>query len=103
MRTISTKKELVQAINDGERHVYVADKKLYDTCKVVSHIQSHESLLSKLLKSRCEYLVIEGGNVVAITVVVCVTALSILAICKNKNVKIKVKDKAGNEGELEIG
>jgi len=34
MRTVKTKKELIKAIEDGEKHIYVADEKLYMACKI---------------------------------------------------------------------
>ena len=119
MRTVSTKKELVKAIKDGETNIKIDSLKLYVACKLADKYESIKSLLVSYFKGRTKEdaeeigqdlkpqipagdgntRMIAGSTVVVITISVLVAAVSIIAVLKDKNVKIKF---TGSGFDIEI-
>lgn len=94
MRTVRTKKELKQAIKDGEKHIYVANDKLYRACKVASKFSGE-----KPVKEPGAGLLIELSALELI--VIGATIIAVYAIFKGR--KVKIKGKKGNQGgEIEV-
>ena len=106
MRTVKTKKELIKAIEDGERTIKVDSKRLYAACKLAEKYDSVKTLLkhyafTKQIEASGEGIVLGSGAVVAITISVLIAAIAIIGILKDKKVKIKCKG-YGVDGEVEI-
>lgn len=45
MRTVKTKKELIQAIEDGEKHIKIDSQNLYDACILAEKFDSTSAFL----------------------------------------------------------
>ena len=107
MRTVKTKKELIKAIEDGERTIKVDSKRLYAACILAEKYDSVKTLLKHYVftetvaKSSVAGVVLENGVVIAITISVLITTIAIIGILKGMKVKIKCKG-YGVEGEVEI-
>lgn len=112
MRKVKTKKELIKAIEDGERHIKIDSKSLYVACKLAETYDSTTALLkhyaitkiTDVMVSVGKMHIVENGTVVAITITISVVlaAIAIIGILHDKKVKIKCKG-YGGEGEIEIG
>ncbi len=107
MRTVKTKKELIKAIEDGERTIKVDSKRLYTACKLAEKYDSVKNLLkhyaiTKLAPHTTNNVVFTTGAVVTITIAVLITTIAIIGILNDKKVKIKCKG-YGVDGEVEIG
>lgn len=108
MRTVRTKKELIKAIEDGEKRIKIDSKNLYAACILAEKFDSKLAFLQhyactsindfiKPTRRECCF-VCSSTVVVTITITVAITTISIIAILKNKRVKIKVK----GVGDVEI-
>ena len=112
MRIVKTKKELIKAIEDGERHIKIDSKSLYAACILAETYDSTTALLKHYAITKItDVMVFVGkmnivvdGAVVAITITisVLVAAIAIIGILKDKKVKIKCRG-YGMDGEVEIG
>ena len=112
MVTVRTKKELIKAIETGEKKIKIDSLELYAACKLaesydtVSGLLKHFAItnLFSIIGSVATMNIVAGGTVVAITisVSVLVAAIAIIGILKDRRVKIKCKG-YGTEGEIEIG
>lgn len=98
MRTVSTKKELLQAIEDGETRIDVTDKKLFLSCKLAAKYCNHKhpktAILAKVGEEvedsmpRSSYygeerLSLEAAGLV-ITIIIATTAIAIVALLRKK-------------------
>lgn len=82
MRTVKTKKELIKAIEDGERTIKVDSKRLYAACKLAEKYDSVKTLLkhyvfTKLIEASRQCIVLGCGAVVTITISVLIAAIAI--------------------------
>ncbi len=109
MRTVKTKEELIKAIEDGERNIYVASKQLYAACYLAEKYDSATALLKdygikKLMANTTMNIVVTPTLVITITIAVLVAAIAIIGILKDKKVKIKCtkNEKGMLIGEIEI-
>lgn len=111
MRTVKTKKELIKAIEDGERTIKVDSKRLYAACKLAEKYDSVKNLLKHYLFTKRADVSKKWGAVgvgsgavvtIAITISVLITTIAIIGILNDKKVKIKCKG-YGVDGEVEIG
>lgn len=109
MRTVKTKKELIKAIEDGERSIIVDSKRLYAACKLAEEYDSVKTLLKHYVFTKLADVAkgwgamhIQNGAVVTITISVLIATIAIIGILNDKKVKIKCKG-YGLDGEVEIG
>lgn len=111
MRTVKTKKELIKAIEDGERTIKVDSKRLYAACKLAEKYDSVKTLLKHYVFTKLTDVPKKWGAVnlerdavvtIAITISVLITTIAIIGILNDKKVKIKCKG-CGLDGEVEIG
>ena len=112
MRTVKTKKELIKAIEDGERTIKVDSKRLYAACKLAEKYDSVKTLLKHYVFTKRADVpkkwwgAVEVGSgavvTIAITISVLITTIAIIGILNDKKVKIKCKG-YGVDGEVEIG
>lgn len=102
MRTVKTKKELIQAINDGEKEIMVDDPKLYAACVVAEKYQNKSDLLKSIVDTGTTQNVITETGIIIITIAVLITALAIIAVLKDRVVIIKCRGKKGRGGEINI-
>lgn len=111
MITVKTKKQLIKAIEDGEKNIKIDSFDLYAACKLaetyktVSDLLKHfaiESLIGIIGPVGTTNIVV-SGSVVAITISisVLVATIAIIGILKDKKVKKKCNG-YGMEGEIEI-
>ena len=77
MKTVKTKKELIEAIKNGEKEVYVDSKKLFLACRMAEKYGGSPSDLTD--KSPNE-LAVEMGVVSEPVIIVLIVAAMILAI-----------------------
>ena len=112
MRKVKTKKELIKAIQDGEKHIKIESLDLYAACKLAEAFNSVSALfkqyvITSILKVAGPYKCVEisEGAVVTITISILISAVAIIGILKNKKVNIKCKTtkEGGVVGEIEIG
>lgn len=114
MRTVKTKKELIKAIQDGEKHIKIKSLDLYAACKLAEAFDSVSALFKHFaITSIAEFaasvginkFTCTGGEVVTITISILISAVAIIGILKDKIVKIKCKTtkEGGVVGEIEIG
>lgn len=111
MRTVKTKKELIKAIEDGERTIKVDSKRLYAACKLAEKYDSVKTLLKHYVFTKRADVAKKWGAVevgsgavvtIAITISVLITTIAIIGILNDKKFKIKCKG-YGLDGEVEIG
>ena len=112
MITVKTKKQLIKAIEDGEKNIKIDSLELYAACKLAESYDTVSGLLKRfaitnlfgIIGSVGTTNIVVSGTVVAITISVSVliTAIAIIGIKRDKKVKIKCKG-YGIEGEIEIG
>lgn len=112
MRIVKTKKELIKAIEDGEKHIRIDSKSLYAACKLAETYDSTTALLKHYAVTKITDVIASVGTanividgtvvVITITISVLVTAIAIIGILHDKKVKVKCKG-YGAEGEIEIG
>lgn len=92
MITVNNKKELENAIKTGHKEIYISDKKLQAACYLASKYQNTKSAMASISATIMSKIgtaaAIEGGAIVAITISICITAIAIIAIIKEYNVKI---------------
>lgn len=111
MITVKKKKQLIKAIEDGEKNIKVDSLELYAACKLAESYDTVSGLLKHfaitnlygIIGSVGTVNIIAGGTVVAITISVSVliTAIAIIGILKDRKVRIRVGG-YGTEGEIEI-
>lgn len=112
MIIVKTKKELIRAIENGEKHIRVDSKKLYAACKLAESYDTVSELIERYIREGLMSLIspmacvvsLSTGAVVTITITisVLVAAIAIVGILNNKKVKIKVKGPGDLTGEIEI-
>lgn len=112
MRTVKTKKELIKAIEDGERYIKIDSTSLYVACKLAETYENTTSLLkhyaitkiTNMIGSVGTMNIVANGTVVGVTITISIliTTLAIIGILNDKKVKIKCKG-YGLKGEVEIG
>lgn len=112
MRIVKTKKELIKAIEDGERHIKIDSKSLYAACKLAETYDSTTALQKHYAIQKITGVMVSAGTMnievdgtvvaISITISVLVTAIAIIGILKDKKVKIKCRG-YGLDGEVEIG
>lgn len=112
MRIVKNKKELIKAIEDGERHIKIESKSLYAACKLAETYDSTTALLNHFAITKITDVMVSvgtmnivvDGTVVAITITisVLVATIAIIGILNDKKVKIKCRG-YDMEGEVEIG
>lgn len=113
MRIVKTKKELIKAIEDGERHIKIDSKSLYAACELAETYDSTTALLkhyaiqnvTDVRVSAGTMNLVADGAVVAITITisVLVAAIAIIGILKDKKVKIECIGWGGGRGTVKIG
>lgn len=117
MRIVKTKKELIKAIEDGERHIKIDSKSLYAACKLAETYDSTTALLKHYAIQNVTDVrvsagtlckvgtmnIVADGTVVAITISVLVAAIAIIGILKDKKVKIECIGWGGGRGTVKIG
>lgn len=110
MRTVKTKKELIKAIEDGEKHIKIESVKLYAACELAEEYNSASQIMKHYVFSKVfskightmTFNAIDGGVVaIVITISICVTAVAIIGILNDKKVKIKCNWN-GKGGTIEI-
>ena len=110
MRTVTSRKELIAGIKAGERHFKVKGKSLLLQCAIASKFNGADNVTRPQIESVASAVgakaAISGGVLIALTATAVVGAIAIIAILKNKHLKIRIKTgKDGNgeiEGEMEI-
>lgn len=112
MVTVKTKKQLIKAIEAGEKNIKIDSMDLYAACKLAetydktSDLLKHFAItnLAGMIGSVGTMNIVVSGSVVVITISisVVVAAIAIIGILKDKKVKIKCKG-YGADGEIEIG
>lgn len=107
MRTITSRKELIAGIKAGERHFRVVDKVLFLECKTASKFQSvrdaTKAMIAESFASACNSTCgIHPTTAVVIAATSTIGVISIVAILKGKNLRIKVKDFRGNEAQVDV-
>ncbi len=98
MITINSKSELEQAIKQGQTEFIIADKKTRAATLLANKIRHFKAsdLVPSLFKKKTPYWgAIAEVTSVAITLIVCVTAISIVAILKNYNVDLNIDPQTG--------
>ena len=110
---------MVKAIKDGETNIKIDSLKLYVACKLADKYESIKSLLASYFKGHTKKdaeeigqelkpqipagsdntRMIAGSTAVVITISVLVAAVSIIAVLRDKNVKIKF---TGSSFDIEI-
>ena len=106
MRTVKTKKELIKAIENGEKHIKIESTKLYAACVLAEKYNSVSQIMKHYVFSKIgqtmTFNAIDGGVVaIVITISICVTAVAIIGILNDKKVKIKCNCN-GKGGTIEI-
>jgi len=106
MRTVSSKKEFRQAVQDGETKILVTNKRLLKCLQVVAWFQS-QNTIETITTSMVHKAAVASGaatNIIWITLIIAsfVTIISLYAICKQYNVRIKVKKGPSGEKEGEF-
>lgn len=112
MVTVKTKKQLIKAIEAGEKNIKIDSMDLYAACKLAetyyktSDLLKHFAItnLAGMIGSVGTMNIVVSGSVVVITISISivVAAIAIIGILKDKKVKIKCKG-YGADGEIEIG
>lgn len=82
MRTVRNKKELEEAIKAGETEVAVEGKIFKLACKYAAKLQRKKHCSHK------PYGAISEGTIIFFSVIVVITGLAIIAMCKKYNVEI---------------
>lgn len=104
MRTVTNRKELIKGIEEGERQFIVKGKLLLLQCKLASMFNGKKdvtnAMVTAALPNACASLAISTTAVITISAIV--GAIVIIAILKNKNIRIKIKDYKGNEASIEL-
>ncbi len=106
MKTVTSRKELIEGIKAGERHFKVKGKSLLLQCSLASKFNGVSnvtpSLVASAAPSAAVGLAISGGVLIAMTAIAVIGAIAIIAILNNKHLKITVKSANGEEGEIEV-
>ena len=99
MVTVYNKKELLNAIEAGETEIKAGNKKMQaalSTTVGIFHLRdklgrkpSFWELGAYLTANAAICGAVTEGTIIILTIVVCVTAFAIVAVCKDKKVKIK--------------
>lgn len=107
MRIIKDRKELLAAIENGERFLTVEGMPLLLQCKLASIFNGKDSvtkaILAKSLKaSAVSCGIVSGTTIISLSVIAVVGAIAIIAVLKDKNLTIEVKDVKGNKGMIVV-
>ena len=106
MRTVTSRKELIAGIKAGERHFKVKGKSLLLQCAIASKFNSVSSVtdaaVASVVPAVGANIAITGGTLIALTAIAVVGAIAIIAILKDKHLKIKVFNANGDGGEIEV-
>lgn len=96
MITVKSKEELENAIKAGHKEIYVSGKDLQAACYLASKYQNLKSAIASITKTIMTKVgtpvVISEGTIIIISLFICVTAVSIVAILKKCKVKINYLD-----------
>ncbi len=103
MRTVKSRSELIAGIEAGERHFIVKGNSLLLQCTVASKFNGVSrvtiAMATSAAASASANLGITG---VLVTAIVVFGAISLIAVLKNKHLKIRIKRSNGDEFEIEI-
>lgn len=92
MITVKSKEELEKAIKAGHKEILVSGKKLQAACYLASKFQSlsseKEIFTKNIMSNVGTAAAVSEATVIFITITICITAISIIAIIKGCNVKI---------------
>lgn len=108
MRTVTSRKELLDGIKAGERHFKVKGKFLLLQCALAEKFNGTENVTKAAVASALPSVAagagfaMTGGILLALTAMVIVGTIAIIAVVKGRHLRIKVKDNKGNEGEIEV-
>lgn len=96
MITVKSKEELENAIKAGHKEIYVSGKDLQAACYLASKYQNLKSAITSITKTIMTKVgtpaVISEGTIIIISLFICVTAVSIVAIIYKCDVEIDYKD-----------
>ena len=106
MKTVTSRKELIAGIKAGERHFNVKGKSLLLQCSIASKFNSvgnvTDAAVASVVPAAGANVAITGPVLLCLTAIAIVGAIAIIAILKDKHLKIKVKNANGDVGEIEV-
>ena len=100
MKTVKTKKELIKAIKDGETKIMVDNKRLLAACKLAELYQNGSKEIKRILHQdmfsfKPVQYKLAGEEWIAITIIVVMTAISIITLLVTVKGRIKVNFRNG--------
>ncbi len=97
MTTVNSKSELEQALKQGQTEFIIADKTTLAATMLANKVRNFkvsDLIPESLIKNSACGAVVEVTGVV-ITLILCITAISIVAILKNYNVELVIDPRTG--------
>ena len=106
MRTVTSRSELIAGIKAGERRFKVEGKSLLLQCAIASKFNSvgnvTDAAVASVVPAAGANVAITGPVLLGLTAIAVVGAIAIIAILKDKHLKIKVFNSDGKGGEIEV-
>ena len=106
MRTVTSRSELIAGIKAGERRFKVEGKSLLLQCSIASKFNSvgnvTDAAVASVVPAAGANVAITGPVLLGLTAIAVVGAIAIIAILKDKHLKIKVFNSDGKGGEIEV-